>query len=42
MYIYKYVDESTPKPTDATNVTAWTRNDYSETAAFMSFLLKLR
>ena len=38
MDIYKYVDGSTPKPTDTTHLAAWTRNDYRAKAAIMSFL----
>ena len=38
MDIYKYVDGSTPKPTDTTHLAAWTRNDYTAKAAIMSFL----
>ena len=38
MDIYKYVDGSTPKPTDTTHLATWTRNDYTAKAAIMSFL----
>ena len=38
MDIYKYVDGSTPKPTDTTHLTTWTRNNYTAKAAIMSFL----
>ena len=37
MYNYKYVDGSTPKPTDTTHLATWTRNDYTAKAAIMSF-----
>ena len=36
--IYKFVDGSTPKPTDTTQLATWTRNDYTAKAAIMSFL----
>ena len=36
--IYKYVDGSTPKPTDTTHLATWTRNDYRAKAGIMSFL----
>ena len=38
MVIYKYVDASTPKPTDTPQLATWTRNDYTTKAAIMSFL----
>ena len=38
MDIYKYVDGSTPKPTDTTHLATWTRNDYTAKAAIMSYL----
>ena len=38
MDIFKYVDGSTPKPTDTTHLATWTRNDYTANAAIMSFL----
>ena len=36
--IEKYVDASTPKPTDTTHLATWTRNDYPAKAAMLSFL----
>ena len=38
MDIYKYVDGSSTKPTDTTNLATWTRNNYTATAAIMGFL----
>ena len=38
MDIYKSVDGSTPKPSDTTHLTTWTRNDYTAKAAIISFL----
>ena len=38
MDIYKYVDGSTPKPTDTTHLATWIRNDYTAKSAIMSFL----
>ena len=38
MDIYKYVDGSTSKPTDTTQLTTWTRNDCRAKAAIMCFL----
>ena len=35
--IYKYIDGSTPKPTDTTYLGTWIRNDYTVTAASISF-----
>ena len=36
--IYKYVDASTRKPTDATQLATWTNNDYTAKADIMSLL----
>ena len=38
MDIYKYVDGSTPKPTDTTHLALSTRNDHRPEAAIISFL----
>ena len=38
--VCKYVDGSTPKPTDTTHLATWTRNDYTAKAAIMSFLFE--
>ena len=38
MDIYKYVDGSTPKPTDTTQLATWTHNNYTAEANIMSFL----
>ena len=38
MDIHKYVNGSTPKPTDTTHLATCTRNDYAAKVAIMSFL----